>query len=119
MSRAATSLLVFGIYLIVLGFALALVPNVVADLVNVPRTHEVWLRLVGVLALNIGIYYVVAARWDLRPMLVASVPVRLLVPTWMVLFVVFAGADAHVLIFGLADLLGAAWTAASLRADRR
>ncbi len=119
MSRAARSLLVFGVYLLVLGPTLAIAPNVVARFVGVPETTEPWLRLVGVLAANIGVYYVVAARRNLQPVIAASVPVRFAVPVWLLLFVLLAGADPAVMIFGGADIAGAVWTVLAIRADRR
>ncbi len=119
MSRAARSLLVFGVYLVVLGLALAIAPNVVARLVGVPETREPWLRIVGALAVNIGVFYATAARKELRPIMVASVPTRLAIPVWLLAFVAFADADASVMVFGVADLAGAVWTAAALRADAR
>lgn len=111
--------MVFGAYLLVLGPTLAIAPNVVTRLVGAPETHEPWLRLVGVLALNIGLFYCVAAVRELRPIIAASVPVRLGIPLWLLAFVWFAGADASVLVFGAADLAGALWTAAALRIDRK
>lgn len=117
MSRAARSLLVFGVYLFVLGLALAIAPNAVTRLVGVPETREPWLRLVGALAINIGAYYGTAAIRGLRPIVVASVPARLAIPLWLLAFVLFADADRGVMIFGLADLAGAIWTAAELRRE--
>jgi hypothetical protein len=111
--------LVFGVYLLVLGPALALVPNTVTRLVGIPGVHEPWLRLVGALALNLGLYYCVAAVRELRPIIAASVPARLAIPLWLLAFVWLADADVSTLVFGAADLVGALWTAASLRADRR
>jgi uncharacterized membrane protein HdeD (DUF308 family) len=119
MSRAARSLWVFGIYLLVLGPSLAIVPNLVLRMFGVPETDEVWIRLVGVLATNIGVYYVVAANRELRPIFQASVAIRLAVPVWLALFVLFADADPAIMIFGVADIVAALWTIGALRADRR
>jgi hypothetical protein len=119
MSRGAKSLLVFGVYLLILGPTLAIAPNFVARVVGVPQTTEPWLRLVGVLVANIGIYYVVAARQDLAPVIAASVPVRFALPVWLLLFVLLAGADPAVMIFGGADIAGAVWTVLAIRAGRR
>jgi len=117
-SRAARSLLVFGVYLTALGLMLAVAPNVVTRLVGVPETEEPWLRLVGAIALNVGLYYCVAARRELRPIIVASVPARIAIMLWLLAFVAFADADPAIVIFGAADLVGALWTFVALRADR-
>lgn len=61
MSRAAKSVFFFGIYVISLGVFLVVAPNVLLKLFGVPETSEVWIRVVGVVVLLIGYYYVRAA----------------------------------------------------------
>ena len=58
MSRAAKSLFCFGIYVILLGLTLVLVPNFLLKIFNVPETDEVWIRVVGMLLIFIGYYYI-------------------------------------------------------------
>lgn len=111
--------MVFGLYLVVLGLALAIAPNAVTRLVGVRETSEPWLRLVGALAVNIGLYYLAAARSELRPIIRASIPARLAIPVWLAAFVVLADADPSVLLFGAADLAGAVWTLLCLRSEVR
>lgn len=119
MSRAARSLFAFGIYLEGLAIVLIIWPNALLRVFGVPPTHEVWIRMLGVLALNIGVYYLVAARDEFRPIIRASVPIRVGVMGFIVVFVLTNVADTAVLVFGAADLIGAAWTFAALRADAR
>ena len=119
MSRAAKSLLVFGIYLEGLALVLILAPNTLLGVFGVERSREVWIRVLGVLAGNIGVYYIVSARAGFRPVIVASVPVRLALMAFFVAFVALDYADPAILVFGVADVLGALWTAAALRAEAR
>ena len=65
--------------------------------------------------MNIGVFYVTAGVFELRPIMVASVFAPLAIPVWLLAFVVLADADPSVMIFGGADLLGALWTLAALR----
>ncbi len=58
MSRAAKSVFFFGIYVLSLGVVLIIAPNVLLKLFGVPETSEVWIRVVGVVVLIIGYYYV-------------------------------------------------------------
>ena len=81
MKRAATSIRVVGIYLLLLGAALIAVPNLVLAPFGLPPTSDVWLRVVGVLVAILGHYYVQAARHDLVPFYRASVPARIPRPT--------------------------------------
>lgn len=54
MSKPALTLKWFGIYLLMLGAGLALLPNLLLSLFLIPPTDEVWIRVVGVLVFNIG-----------------------------------------------------------------
>jgi hypothetical protein len=116
-SRAARSLFVFGIYLEFLALTLIFAPNVLLRAFHVATTHEIWIRLVGVLAGNIGVYYLLASRLGFSPIIVASVPVRFVLMVCFAGFVVFDHADPAILFFGVADVAGATWTLAALRAD--
>jgi len=53
MSAAAKSLVVFAMYLFVLGLALIIVPNAILALFGLPPTSDVWIRIIGVVALNL------------------------------------------------------------------
>ncbi len=119
MSRASRSLFVFGIYLELLGPVLIVAPNALLDLFGVARTHEVWIRLLGVVVGGVGVYYLLAARAGFRPVIVASVPVRLALMAFVATFVALGYAAPAVLVFGGADVAGAVWTASALRAERR
>jgi hypothetical protein len=116
-SRAALTLKVFAVYLMLLGPCLVFVPNVFLALFGLPETTEVWIRVVGVTVLNIGIYYWYAAKSEAAPFFHASVWVRGLVFVWFVCFVVMGLAKPMLILFGLADLAGAIWTFGALRAQ--
>jgi hypothetical protein len=118
MSRAAFSTKVFAAYLFLLGALFLTAPNLLLSLLGIAST-EGWVRIVGLLAFNIGAYGWVAARHELRAFFVASVWMR--VEVWIVLTVlaVLGLIPAIVALFGVADLLGGVWTHFSLRADAR
>jgi len=67
MSRAAKSMLAFGIYLFGLGVVLLVDPNALLSLFGLPPTEKVWLRVVGTLVFLLGAYDSLAARHALRP----------------------------------------------------
>lgn len=118
MSESAFSVKAFGIYLLVLGVGLTLVPNVLLAVFGMPQTSEVWIRVVGILAFNIGVYYIYAAKCEAKAFFWASVYTRTLV---LVSFAAFAalGLTSPVLIlFGAADFTGAIWTHIALRAEQ-
>lgn len=117
MSRAAFSARVFAVYVLAVGAALLLVPNLLLGLFRIAPTAEIWVRVAGLIAFNLGIYVWVAAHH--RPFLQASVYTRSLVFVVLGSFALTGMADPMLALFGVVDLAGAVWTALALRADAR
>lgn len=117
MNGAATSIRVFGIYLMLLGPVVIAAPNVVLALFGLPPTSEVWLRVVGLLAAILGYYYVQAARHGLLPFYRASVPARAMAFLGFVAFFLLRFVKPPLILFGVVDLSGAAWTFFALRSS--
>lgn len=119
MSRAALSARAFAVYLFIVGGTLVLAPNALLSILQMPRTTEVWVHVVGVLALVIGTQAWVAATHDNTSFLVASVYTRLIVFVAFGAFAVLGLASPVLAVFGTIDLLAAAWTHFALQADAR
>ncbi len=117
MSKAAKSLLVFGIYLVIAGIGFLVIPNMVLGLLGFPETSEPWIRVVGVLVVFIGYYYIRAANNDLKPFFSWTVHARVGVMIVFSVMVVLGLADPMLIGFGLIDLLGAIWTGLALRSS--
>lgn len=117
MSRAAFSAKVFAIYLFVLSPVLVFAPNFLLSMFRIIATTEVWIRIVGVLAFNIGVYVWVAARHENRPFLEASVHTRVLVFITFLVFALTRLASPMLVLFGVIDLCGGLWTYFALKAD--
>jgi hypothetical protein len=77
---------------------------------GLPPTTEVWIRVVGMLAALLGVYYWTAAATELTPFFRASVLCRLTVPLFFLIFVAAGWARWPLILFGVIDALGAAWT---------
>jgi hypothetical protein len=116
MSPAARSMNVFAYYLLALAVVLLVAPNVLLQTFAFPTTGEVWIRVVGMLVAFLGLYYRVAAAAELVPIFRMSVLIRLSVPAFFLLFVLAGWSRWPLLLFGLADAAGAAWTWQALRA---
>lgn len=115
MTPAARSLFVFGLYLLAAGTLLLLVPALMLQPLGLPAPTDVWVRVVGLLAIALGLYYRVAARAELLAFMRLSVWVRGAVALVFVGFIVGGLAPVALLGFGLIDAAGAAWTALALR----
>lgn len=118
MTRSGRSLWVFGIYVLLVAAGLLLIPNLMLGLFGLPATSEIWVRVVGIPLVLLGAYYFLAGRNDLVPFIRWSVPVRASVILFYLILVLTGMVTPTILMFGLVDLLGAAWTQLSIRADQ-
>jgi hypothetical protein len=110
MTAVARSLKVFAVYLALLGITLLFAPNALLGIFGLPATSEVWIRVVGMLVLFLAVYYWTAAGTDAVPFFRATVLCRLTVPVFFIAFVVGGWATWPLLLFGVVDAAGAAWT---------
>jgi len=117
MSRAAFTIKAFGFYVLALGAILMVVPNLLLSLFGVPQTTEVWIRVVGVLAFAIGIYYLYAAKCEARVLFQGSVYTRTFVLVAFAAFVLLGFASPVLVLFGAVDFLGGIWTHLALRKE--
>lgn len=118
MSKSAFSVRVFSIYMIVFGSVLIVAPNLILSIFAVAETHEVWIRIVGVLILIVGYLDFMASRNELLIFFRWTVAARLSVPVFLIAFVILGFAPPILILFGAIDAAGAIWTAVCLRKDR-
>lgn len=118
MSKVARSLLAFGIYLVALGLFLLIAPNTLITLFGLPETHDVWIRVVGMLLVFLAYYDIQAARHELANFFRWSVIARATVIVFFAVFVLLKWVEPILLLFGAVDLGGALWTHLALRQDR-
>jgi len=119
MSRSAFSIFVFGIYLVILGVLLVAMPNVLLSLVRIPPTHEVWIRLAGMLLLILAFFYIQAARNNLAIFFRWTIYTRLSALFFVLAFVLSGLIGPIIVLFWLGDLAGAMWTGLALRSERQ
>ena len=119
MSKAAFTIKAFGIYLILLGIIIIFAPNLLLTVFGIPQTTEVWVRVVGVLVFNIGIYYIYAAKCEAMAFFRASVYTRAIVLLSFVTFALLGLVSPMIILFGIVDFSGGLWTFVALRSDLR
>ncbi len=115
MSKAAISIFTFGCYLVLTGATLIVVPNLLLGLFGVAPTQEVWIRVLGVVAFVLGLYYIQAGRNEVTPFFRWTTWGRALVLVAFVAFVLLGMAPAPLIVFGIIDAAGGLWTALALR----
>lgn len=118
MSNAAKSIFAWGIYLLVLGSLLLLIPNFMLALFGFPITDEVWIRVLGMIVVALGYYHIQAARNGLTPFYRWSTQGRAFSVVCFIAFVALGLAKPMLLLFASADFLGALWTGLALRTSK-
>jgi hypothetical protein len=117
MSKSARSLFIFGIYSMLLGITLMVWPNLIFGWVGLPATHEVWVRVSGMLLFALGIYYILAARREMIEFIGWTVYTRSSVILFFAVFVLLGFVKPVLLLLALIDLGFAIWTAFALRSE--
>lgn len=115
MTRAARSLFLFGIFIVVVGAVLIAIPGTLMSLLRLPPATAGWARVVGLLAVVIGAYDATAGRAECLPYLRASIPIRFGFALGTILLVAAGEMPPTLLLFGATDAAGAIWTMFALR----
>lgn len=115
MTPAARSVCYFGFYLYLVGLTLIFVPNTFLKLMQMPETTEPWIRLLGVLAFNVGYYYHRMGVKNYQPFFKLTIPTRFFVFITCAVFVMMKYVSVLLLGVGAIDFLGAVWTWMALR----
>ncbi len=110
MSASALSILVFGIYLVVIGTGFILMPNTILPLFKFPKTNEPWIRVMGAVVLVLGFYYIIAAQNELSSFFWATVVGRFGVLILFSSLVIFRKTKPMLILFGIIYAIGAGWT---------
>ncbi|MFF7099086.1 hypothetical protein ACWD6Q_33830 [Streptomyces nigra] len=127
-SPAGWTMAVFGVLAVVMGAVGLLAPDVLLDVMGFTPVAEagraegdhtlVFVTASSMAALNMGVYYVLAALADWRPFFRWTVPFRLLTCTVFTLAVIAGRAPAGFLGVGVWEGVGALATGLALRHER-
>ncbi len=115
MSKAAKSVFVFGIYLIILGLSLLFFHNKVLELFGLPKTTEPWIYVVSILVLVLSYYCIQSARQEITAFFHLTVHGRILFLLLIICFVLAGILPLILILFGLIDFIGAIWTFTALK----
>jgi hypothetical protein len=115
MTPSARSVFIFGVYVFVVGVAFIAAPKPLMVLLHLPAATAGWGRVVGLLALVIGSYDIVAGKSRNAAHIRASIPVRIGFAAGTALLVLFDEMPPLILLLGATDVAGAVWTSLTLR----
>jgi hypothetical protein len=117
MTKSGKSLFYFGIYAICAGLLFIIVPEKTIALLQLPSVHVGWARVIGLLAIVIGVYDILCGQMNIRPFIKTSVYVRLGFAASATLLYVFGQMPISIILIGGIDALGALWTIIALKSD--
>lgn len=119
MTKSGKSVFFFGIYLLLTGVILCLIPEKFISTLKLPEIPTAWVRLMGILVIILGSYYIIGARNNLKPFIKGTIYLRLFFFTGVMVLFVSGQMPKEILPLGIIDLLGAAWTIFSLKAEAK
>ncbi len=114
-NAAARSLQAFGLYLCIAGVGLLLAPALLLAPLGLTVTDDAWVRMVGILALALGVGDVLAGREAVASLIHWSVWRRVAAGLGIGVLVLLGLAPAALLLFAALDIAAALWTATALR----
>jgi hypothetical protein len=115
MSAAAKSVYYFGFYLYLVSITLVFFPNILLNLLYIPETNEVWIRVLGVLVGLIAFYYHQSGAKNISAFFPLTIPTRIVVLLSFITFAVLKMASPMLILFGVIDFAGAMWTLMALK----
>lgn len=113
---AARSVQAFGTYLLLAGGTLLLAPALLLAPVGLPVPNDIWIRMVGLLAICLGAGDLLAAKSGFVAWYAFTVWRRALAGVAMLAFISLGLAPLALGLFAAIDLAAAGWTAWALRA---
>jgi hypothetical protein len=117
MSHTAKTIFTFGIYELLPGPGLIIMPDPILAFFVFPESKEVWIRVTGALVSIFAFYDIEAARCELTDYFRLTVYARSSVMLFLTLFVLSGLAKPMLILFGVVDLPDAIRTALALRSS--
>ena len=120
MSRAALSILIFGIYLIFMGITFLFFPEIMFTILDYPTDPDIASRVLGMIFFVLAYYYIRASfdEEGMAKFFMWTVHTRAIVIVFLIVFVVLDLVSALIIVFGAIDLAAAIWTFWALRKDK-
>jgi hypothetical protein len=117
MTKSAKSLYYFGFYVLLTGIIICIIPDKFMSLLKLPEIPAAWARVIGLLVVIIGSYDILNGRNNVKPLIKASIYLRILFFIGILVLFISGQMTKEILPLGIIDLLGAIWTAISLKSE--
>jgi hypothetical protein len=114
--RVMNSIWIFGIYSLIMGAVLLLIPHFILPLFDLPIGEpQIWLRMLGFVLCCSSYYYIRSSNAVNIDFARYTVHTRFMAPVVVVILIATGIADWHFLSFGIVDGAGGLWTWITLK----
>ena len=117
MTPAAKSVFFFGIYMVIEGFILMLIPNVLLGILGITETQEIWINIVGFALIVLGYYYMQLGKNNVIAFFKWSYPVRIFQIVFFIGLVVLKSAPVILIGVAAVETASGIWTWLALRQE--
>ena len=117
MSYAAKTIFIFGLYMVITGLVLLIVPEVLFNVADHPTPPDVMSRIAGMLLLLFSYMYFRSALDEVTQFFHWTVHMRPFIIVFLIVFYLLDLASPIIITFGVIDLVGALWTWWAIRKD--
>jgi hypothetical protein len=118
MTSTAKTVFYYSFYMMGMGLGLLFIPNLILGAFGFAPTNDIWIRILGLFAFCAGMLYFYCGRTHQSGFFRISVTERIVFFLGMLGIVLFMRANPLLALMGSVDLLGAIWTALTLRNAR-
>ncbi len=119
MTKSAKSVFYFGVYVLLTGMLVYIIPEQFISLLKLPDIPLPWAKFIGLLTIIIGSYDIICGRNNVVPLIRASVYLRLFFFTGVLLLFITGQMPKEILPLAIIDLAGAVWTMLALNAESK
>lgn len=115
MNPACRTIYLFGFYPLLAGLSMIIAPALPLQLLGWPIEGLDWIRMLGVVTMIVGYYYLQLGRNDVLTFCKYSAQMRLLIPVVFTGMVFAFGMNPLYIALTAVDFLGGVWTWQALR----
>ncbi len=115
MRRVEISILVWGIYIIILGLFMITIPVKTMALFDYQISDDLWVRFIGILAVVLGLYYIQVAQKKIIPLYRWKIVGHAFGLLCMTIFIISGVADKRLIGTMVIELAGCLWTLITLK----
>ena len=115
MNPACRTIYLFGFYPLLAGLSMIIAPALPLQLLGWPIEGLDWIRMLGVVTMIVGYYYLQLGRNDVLTFCKYSAQMRLLIPVVFTGMVFAFGMNPLYIALTAVDFLGGVWTWRALR----